>query len=620
MTLEELRDKAHSLPLKPGVYIMQNAASQVIYVGKAKALRNRVSQYFQADQSRHNEKTRAMVGQVDHFDVIVVQSEFEALVLECALIKRHQPRYNILLKDSKGYPYIRLNTGEEYPTFSLAAKAAEDGARYFGPYGSRGASQGIIDALRQALRLPSCHRKFPRDIGRERPCLNYHTGLCEGYCRPDMDQSQYRRSIEQAVSLLEGRLGEVVDGLTAEMEQAAEALCFERAAQLRDRIRAIQLLSKRQKAVAGSLADTDVVGYHRGAAKSCFVVLHYLEGELAAKDWELLTVPMEEDERSTVTTLTAQYYSGRGSMPRQILLPCDIDDQVELARMLTQAAGRKVEVLTPQRGAKAELVRLANENAAEEVLRATTAEERASKLTEALGALLGLEEPPRRIEAFDISNTGNADIVASMTVHVDGRPRKGDYRHFKLRDMPHADDYASMRQVVQRRFRRQQEGDEKFAPMPDLLLIDGGAGQVRAAMEAMDSLGVRVPAFGMVKDDRHRTRALVDGEGREIGIQHNQALFAMVGRIQEETHRFAIQFHRQQQAGRVKGSALDGIPGVGPVRKRELLRRFKTVKAIREASVAQLSEVVPSVTAQAIADHFRTRAGQSTGKEETQCE
>ncbi|HCO62866.1 MAG TPA: excinuclease ABC subunit UvrC, partial [Clostridiales bacterium] len=261
-----------------------------------------------------------------------------------------------------------------------------------------------------------------------------------------------------------------------------------------------------------------------------------------------------------------------------------------------------------------------NENAAEEVLRATTAEERASKLTEALGALLGLEEPPRRIEAFDISNTGNSDIVASMTVHVDGRPRKGDYRHFKLRDMPHADDYASMRQVVQRRFRRQQEGDEKFAPMPDLLLIDGGAGQVRAAMEAMDSLGVRVPAFGMVKDDRHRTRALVDGEGREIGIQHNQALFAMVGRIQEETHRFAIQFHRQQQAGRVKGSALDGIPGVGPVRKRELLRRFKTVKAIREASVAQLSEVVPSVTAQAIADHFRTRAGQSTGKEETQCE
>ena len=388
MTFEELRDKAHALPLKPGVYIMQNGASEVIYVGKAKALKNRVSQYFQ-DQSRHNEKTRAMVSQIDHFDVIVVQSEFEALVLECALIKRHQPRYNILLKDSKGYPYIRLSAGE-YPRFSLSAKAEDDRARYFGPYGGRFASQGIIDALREALRLPGCRRKFPRDIGKERPCLNFHMGVCDGYCREEMDQSQYGRSIDQAVRLLEGRLDEVVDELTAEMELAAEELRFEKAAQLRDRIRSIQLLSTRQKAVAGSLADTDVVGYHRGEAKSCFVVLHYMGGELAAKDWELLSAPME-DEQTTVSTLAAQYYGGRGQLPRQILLPCDIDEQVELARMLTEAVGRKVEVLTPQRGAKMELVRLANENAAEEVLRATTAEERRSKLTEALGALLGMD-------------------------------------------------------------------------------------------------------------------------------------------------------------------------------------------------------------------------------------
>ncbi len=613
MTFEELRDKAHALPLKPGVYIMQNAASEVIYVGKAKALKNRVSQYFQ-DQSRHNEKTRAMVSQIDHFDVIVVQSEFEALVLECALIKRHQPRYNILLKDSKGFPYIRLSPGD-YPRFSLASKAENDGARYFGPYGSRFASQGIIDALRQALRLPACRRKFPRDIGKERPCLNFHMGVCDGYCRPEMDQTQYKRSVDQAVRLLEGRLDEVVDELSAEMEQAAEELRFEKAAQIRDRIRSIQLLSTRQKAVAGSLADTDVVGYHRGEAKSCFVVLHYIGGELAAKDWELLGVPME-DEQTTVSTLAAQYYGGRGQLPKQILLPCDIDERLELARMLTESVGRKVEVLTPQRGAKMELVKLANENAAEEALRATTAEERRSKLTEALGALLGLEEPPHRIEAFDISNTGSSDIVASMTVHVDGRPLKRDYRHFKLKDMPHADDYASMEQVVERRFRRYLDGDEKFGDLPDLLLIDGGAGQVKAAQEALSKLGLSIPAYGMVKDSRHRTRALQAGDGREIGIQANQALFAMVGRIQEETHRFAIEFHRQQQAGHLKGSALDDISGVGPARKAQLLKAFKSVKAMKAASLEELAAVVPRNTAQAVYTRFH-KPEDDRGKDET---
>ncbi len=355
MTFEELRDKAHSLPLRPGVYIMQNAQSTVIYVGKAKALRSRVSQYFQ-DQSRHNAKTRAMVAQIDHFDVIEVGTEFEALVLECALIKRYQPHYNILLKDDKGYPYIRLAVREAYPCFSLAARPAEDAARYFGPYGSRGASQDIIDAIRQALKLPSCSRRFPRDIGKERPCLNYHMGLCDGYCRPAMDQSRYKEAIGQAVALLEGRLDQTLAELTAEMERAAEDLAFERAAQLRDRINALRLLSKRQKAVAGSLADTDAVGFYLGEAKSCFVVLHYVEGELAAKDWQLFTLPLEETGPEAVAALTVQYYNGRGTLPRQILLPCAIDGMEELERMLTEAAGRRVEVLAPQRGAKADLV------------------------------------------------------------------------------------------------------------------------------------------------------------------------------------------------------------------------------------------------------------------------
>ena len=599
MTFDELREKAHALPLKPGVYIMQNAKSEVIYVGKAKALKNRVSQYFQ-DQDRHNLKTRTMVHQIDHFDVIVVQSEFEALVLENAMIKRHMPRYNILLKDDKGYPVIRLTVKEDYPKFSLARKAASDGARYFGPYGTRGASQAIIDALCAALHLPTCSRKFPRDIGKERPCLNYHMGICDGYCRPNMDQSQYKAAISTAVRLLEGKLDDVVQELTAEMEQAAEALQFEKAAQIRDRIRDLEQLTTRQKAVAASMADTDVVGYYREEARCCFVVLHYLRGELAAKDWELLPPPLEEDEGETVTALTAQYYGPRGRLPRQILLPNCVEDTEELSQMFTQQAGHKVEVLTPQRGAKAELTGMAAENAREEVLRATTAEERQSKLTEALGNLLGMDHPPHRIEAFDISNQGSDDIVASMTVHIDGRPLKRDYRLFKLKDMAHADDYASMRQVVERRFRRYLDGDERFGEMPDLLLMDGGAGQVACAEQAMEELGISVPVFGMVKDNRHRTRALVAGDGREIGIQQNQALFAMVGRIQEETHRTAITFHRKQQEGHMKGSALDHISGIGPAKKAALLKAFRSIKAIKAAGEDELAAVVGKKAAAAV--------------------
>ncbi len=444
-------------------------------------------------------------------------------------------------------------------------------------------------------------------MGRERPCLNYHMGRCDGYCRREMDQSRYREGMDRAVRLLEGRLDEVVTELSDEMALAAEELRFERAAQLRDQISSIKLLAKRQKAVAGSLADTDVVGWNRGEAKSCFVVLHYVDGELAAKDWQLFSTPMEEDERETVSTLTAQFYSGRNQLPRQVLLPCDVDEQADLARMLTEAVGRKVEVLTPQRGAKMDLIRLANENAEEEVRRATSAEERRSKLMEAVGRLLSLPETPHRMEAFDISNTGSSDIVASMTVHVDGKPLKRDYRHFKLKDMPHADDYASMKQVVERRFRRYLNGDEKFGELPDVLLIDGGAGQVRAAREALDGVGLDLPAFGMVKDDRHRTRALVDAAGREIGIQQNQAIFSLIGRIQEETHRFAIEFHRQQQAAHVKGSALDGIKGVGPAWKAALLKRFKSVKAVRAASPEELADVVPKNAAQAVYDHFHPK-------------
>ena len=605
MTFEELKEKAHALPLKPGVYIMQDAKNEVIYVGKAKALKNRVSQYF-ANLASHTEKTRAMVSSIDHFDVIVADSEFEALVLENSLIKRHQPHYNILLKDDKGYPYIRLDVNADYPRFSLTNKVSEDGARYFGPYGSRSATWDILEALRTTLKLPSCSKKFPRDVGKERPCLNYHMGLCDGYCRPEMDPRRHREAMEQAIRLLEGRFKEGKDDLTNQMELAAEEMRFERAAELRDQIRAIELLGKRQKVVAGSLADTDVVGFFRGTAKSCFVVLHFVEGDLAAKDWDLMEAPMEEDEGEVLSALVRQYYVNRSRMPKQILLPCELEDEVVLARLFSETSGRRVELVNPQRGAKMDLIKLANKNAVEEVERSTSRAERQSKTLELLGKVLDME-PPRRIESYDISNQGADDIVASMVVYAEGRPLKRDYRRFKLKDMDMPNDYASMERVLPRRFRRYLEGDEKFDQLPDALFIDGGEEHARVAVGVERALGLSIPVFGMVKDDRHRTRALVTPEGKEIGIQKYPAVFALVGQIQEETHRFAIEFHRQQQSQRVKGSELDKIPGIGPTRRNALLKHFKSVKNIKAASLAQLQEAAGKATGQVVYDYFNKK-------------
>ena len=606
MTKEELKDKAHSLPLHPGVYIMMDAKNTVIYVGKAKALRNRVSQYF-LELASHTEKTRAMVSQIDHFDVILADTEFEALVLECSLIKRHKPKYNILLKDDKGYPYVRLNRDLRYPRFSIVGRTAEDGASYFGPFGTRGATTEILDAISLALHLPTCHRQFPRDIGKERPCLNHHLGNCEGWCRPEMTEEAYRERIDQAVQLLNGDFAEVEAQLREQMEDASEKLRFEAAAEYRDRMRAIQLLGKRQNVVATLRADVDVCGFYLGQAKSCFTVLHFLQGDLAGRDSELFPTPVEEDAGEVLSALVKQYYGGRGNLPKGILLPQEIEDREELQQMFSQAAGRRVEVLVPQRGHKVELVRMAEQNAADDAERATTKEERQSKLMELLGSLLGLPSTPHRTESYDISNTGSADIVAAQTVFYDGKPLKGEYRYYKLRDMDTPDDYASMEQVLTRRFQRWRDGDEKFSVLPDVLLMDGGLGQVSIAVKVLQEFDLHIPVFGMVKDNRHRTRALVAPDGREIGIQSNPALFALIGRMQEETHRSAIGFHHKQHQKTVKGSELDKIEGIGKQRRAALLKHFKSIKAIRAASVEQLAEVVPRNAAQAVYQYFNTK-------------
>ena len=604
MTRDELKEKANDLPLLPGVYLMMDKTGKVIYVGKAKKLKNRVSQYFQ-DSASHTAKTRQMVSQVDHFDTIFVSSEFEALVLENSLIKRHMPRYNILLKDDKGYPFVRLSK-ETYPRFSMVHKWAGDGAKYFGPFGGRFETRQALDAVCAALRLPTCNRRFPRDIGAERPCLNFHMGRCDGFCRPDMTAEEYNRRIRQACQLLEGKSRQLLREMTAEMEAEAEALRFEQAAAIRDRINAISALSKKQTVIAGLCADTDIWGIYRGAGKCCYAVLHMENGNLAGRETELFTAPIEETEAEMLAALTAQYYLPRAILPHEILLPTETEGYCEsLSEALSRRAGHKVWVHVPQRGEKAELRDMARKNAAEEAERATTNQERVAHTLELLGKMLDLPAPPGRMESFDISNTGKSDIVASMVVYSGTRPLKSAYRRFRIRDVTgHPDDYASMQEVLRRRLQRAADGDEKFLPLPDVFLIDGGETHARAALAVAREFGVQAPIFGMVKDDRHRTRALVTPDGREIGIVGNQAVFSLIGQIQEETHRFAITYHHESHTKSAMRSALDDIPGVGPKRREALRKHFGTVKAIKEADVETLSTVVPRNTAEAVWNHF----------------
>ncbi len=609
MTKDELKEKANDLPLLPGVYLMMDKTGKVIYVGKAKKLKNRVSQYFQ-DSASHTSKTRQMVAQIDHFDTIFVSSEFEALVLENSLIKRHMPRYNILLKDDKGYPFVRLSK-EEYPRFSMTHKWANDNAKYFGPFGGRYETRQALDAVCAALRLPTCSRRFPRDIGAERPCLNFHMGRCDGFCRKEMSAEEYNRRIRQACQMLEGKAKDLLREMTAEMEAEAEALRFEQAAALRDRINAISALSKKQTVIAGLCADTDIWGLYRGAGKCCCAILHMEEGNLAGRETQLFSAPMEESQEEMLSALTAQYYLPRAVLPHEILLPFAAEGDCEsLSEALTRRAGHKVWVHVPQRGEKADLRAMAQRNALEEAERATTNEERTAHTLELLQKMLDLPAPPGRMESFDISNTGGSDIVASMVVYSGVKPLKNAYRRFRIKSLgEHPDDYASMREVLTRRLQRAADGDEKFLPLPDVFLIDGGQTHAQTALSVVIAFGARVPVFGMVKDDRHRTRALVTPEGREIGIVGNPAVFALIGRIQEETHRFAITYHHESHSKNALRSALDAIPGIGPKRREALRKRFGSLKAIREASESDLAAVVPPAAAHAVWSAFHNENG-----------
>lgn len=605
MTFEELKEKAHRLPQLPGVYLMHNREGIVIYVGKAKSLRNRVSQYF-SDLASHTVKTRRMVSNIDHFETIFANSELDALLLENTLIKKYKPKYNILLKDDKGYPFIRIS-GEEYPKLSVASRREKDGARYFGPYGGRGTANTAIRLLSETFLLPSCSRRFPRDIGKERPCLQLHMKKCCGLCTGTLSAQTYQEIIRQCIQVLEGKSEELEGRLQQQMEQAAEEMQFEQAAVYRDRIRAIQKLRQSRIAVVTGGANTDAVAYAVRGSRACIVRLSYRGGILVDRTKVLLDGLDEGDASDTLESFLQQYYGPLGWAPKTVCLSHGIEDRQAMEAYLSDLRGAKCIIQQPQRGEKRREVQLALDNALLELAEAEDVEQRTGKTLQLLQQMLGLEKTPVRMEAYDISNTAGTDPVASMTVFHNGKPLKSAYKKYKIKQAIGGDDYGAMAEVLGRRLDRALSGDEGFLPLPDIFLIDGGQGQAAVALEQLEMRGLHIPLYGMVKDEHHRTRALITADGREFGISATPAVFSLIGRIQEETHRFAIEYHRTLRSKGMKKSSLEGIAGVGPAREKALLKRFGTVRAIAQAQLTELEAVLPKQTAQAVYDHFKER-------------
>lgn len=597
--MSDLSEKANRLPLLPGVYIMKNSRGEVIYVGKAKKLKNRVTSYFRGE---HLPKVEAMVSKVSDFDVIIVKSELEALVLENSLIKQHKPFYNILLKDDKGYPFIRIDVKSEYPDITLSNRAAKDGALYFGPFGARHKTYEIIGILKKAYLLPDCSEDLSKVNPSRRGCLNYHIGNCRGWCMDSCDKSLYKDYIGEVIRVLQGDTRDIIGQTEKQMLEESERLNFEKAAELRDRIAVLKSLGDKQRVFSTSFDGTDAIGFQHGAV-CCMSVLKYNNGNLTDKDTELLDEPLEEDE-AALSELIRQYYQRPGMIiPNKILVQCDLDFKDELETFLSEYSGHAVKIMHPKSGVSSELVRSALVNAGEEIQRRTSEEQRRFRALDSLGKCLGLEVRPHRIEAYDISNLGNSGIVSGMTVFIDGKKSKKDYRHFKLEEIENQDDYASMYRTVYRRFSNALEGIDSFSELPDLVLIDGGRGQTAIAEKAMDELFFHIPVFGMVKDGRHRTRALVDSAGNEIEIAGNTALFSMIGGIQEETHRFTITFQKKQRDAGIE-SALNTIPGIGPQRVKKLMSRFGSLKKIQEASFEELNSVLPQDAARSVIEYF----------------
>ncbi len=619
----DLQQELKNLPSDPGVYIMHNASDEVIYVGKAKVLKNRVRQYFQKNSS-HTPKVRAMVAKIAYFEYIITDSEVEALVLECNLIKKYRPRYNILLKDDKHYPYIKVTLNEPYPKIFMTRTLAKDGAKYFGPYMGTNTIRNMLEIIQKIFLPPMCNRKFPEDIGKGRPCLNYHIKTCFAPCVGNVSKEEYRKVFYDICSFLEGKHKDLLKLLQKEMEQASEQLEFEKAALLRDKIRSISALEEKQKIInASHQIDEDIIAFYTADNFGYFEVFFVRGGKLLGRENYRIDHLQDADETQLMTDFVKQFYADSIYVPQQILLETPVEDQETIEEWLSGRRGRKVQISVPSRGEKRRLVELVKKNAQlavdNELVKLKKYEEKNNALQE-LAKVVGFEKPPRRIESYDISNIAGSENVASMVVFENGKPAKKKYRKFKIKSFEGADDYASMQEVLYRRFRhaleeeeairdgKLQEAEAKFLPLPDLLLIDGGKGHLHAVNEILEQMEIEVPAFGMVKDNRHRTRALVGTEG-EISISPVSSVFHLITRIQDEVHRTAISYHRQLHRKNSITSELDQIAGIGEKRKKALLNAFGSVEKIRTMTVQQLADAegVDKRSAQNVYDYFHSQ-------------
>ena len=579
-----LRDKANHLPLEPGVYLMKNAEGTIIYVGKAKALKNRVTSYFRSN-SQHTPKTIKLVEHIYDFEFIVTQTELDALVLECSLIKLHQPKYNILLKDDKGYNYIKISH-EEYPRITYALNTNDKNADYIGPFTSGFTVKQAVEEANTIFCLPTCKKKFPRDFNKERPCLNHHIKRCMGVCEGKISSEEYKKIIAEALKYLEDGSRASVDELTAQMEQAAENLEFEKAARYRDRIAAITRLTAQQK-ILDFKQEYDIVGMAVNVGMASFVVIKYRGGRLVDK--ENFFIGEEYAESEMRRDFLLNYYTKQSDIPKEIYVDDEFDDEQILTELLRGQVNHAVKFVIPHRGDGMAQVLLAQKNAGEYLALKVGRTAKEIKSLEDLKTLLGLEKVPNIIESYDISNFGDTGVVGGMIVYRNGRPYKAGYRKFAIKTVDGQNDYACMQEVLRRRLQRYLDGDENFSPLPDLILLDGGKGHISAVSEVLDELKINVPLFGLVKDSKHRTRAIAK-EGGEIEIKSNRPLFALLTEIQDEVHRFSITFQRVKHKQKTYSLELTEVKGIGDAKARMLMKTFTTTSAMKAASVAKLQK------------------------------
>lgn len=612
-----IEEELKKLPAKPGVYIMHDESDEIIYVGKAVSLKNRVRQYFQSSRNK-GAKIEQMVTHISRFEYIITDSELEALVLECNLIKEHRPKYNTMLKDDKSYPFIKVTVQEAYPRVLFARRMKKDKNRYFGPYTSAGAVKDVIELVRKLYQVRSCNRVLPRDLGKDRPCLYYHMKQCTAPCQGNVTPEEYKKNIQNVIRFLNGDFGETIENLTEKMQQASQDMRFEEAMEYRDLIQSIRKIGERQKITGYGGDDRDIIAVAMDESMdlreqdAVVQVFFVREGKLIGRDHFYLRVARGDTKEQVLSSFLKQFYAGTPFIPREIMLQKEIEDGEIIEEWLTSRRKQKVHIRVPKKGTKEKLVELAEENAKMVLNKDRERMKREEGRT--IGAVREVEEwlgfrGIERMEAYDISNISGFESVGSMVVYEKGRPKRSDYRKFKIKSVQGPNDYASMEEVLTRRFTHESNGEfDSFARKPDLILMDGGRGQVNIALHVLEKLGLNIPVCGMVKDDHHRTRGLYF-QNQEIPIDTSGEGFRLITRIQDEAHRFAIEYHRSLRSKEQVHSILDDIPGIGDTRRKALMRHFKSLENIRDASPEELAqaESMNAASARQVYDFFHSK-------------